>query len=173
MGREVIYQGESVVEEAIDWTYLEEGEAVAPGAAVIVPLERWLAEGEALGEVAAHVGVLLHGGDDPAQLVGRFEQLATIAIRFPKFADGRGYSIARLLRDRYGWRGELRATGQILQDQLFYLKRCGFDVLELMPHKSAEAALQAFREFSVVYQPASDYRAPVYAAKRPWPEEMG
>ena len=84
-----------------------------------------------------------------------FDKLALIAVRFPKFTDGRGYSIARVLR-RLGWQGELRAVGDVLRDQLFYMTRCGFDAFALRADQDAQAALTAFSDFSAPYQPAID-----------------
>lgn len=100
-------------------------------------------------------GVLLENTDDPRVLVEDFDPLALIAVRFPKFTDGRGYSIARLLR-RLGWKGELRAVGDVLRDQLFYMTRCGFDAFELREDQDAQIALTAFSDFSAPYQPAID-----------------
>src|SRR5215216_3698912 len=90
------------------------------------------------------------------------DRLALIAIEFPKFTDGRGYSIARLLRDRYKFTGELRAVGWVLRDQLRYLERCGFTAFELKPGKPLESALEAFGELSVTYQAAADDPRPLY-----------
>jgi uncharacterized protein (DUF934 family) len=96
-------------------------------------------------------GVLLQADDDPWAIAAHLERLALIAIRFAKFSDGRGYSIARLLRERYGYGGELRAVGDVLRDQLLFLKRCGFDSFELREDQDAEEALSAFRELAVTY----------------------
>ncbi|MEZ5730485.1 MAG: DUF934 domain-containing protein [Burkholderiaceae bacterium] len=90
--------------------------------------------------------------DEPAELVSDFPRLSLIAVAFPVFTDGRGYSLARVLRDRDGWLGELRAVGDILRDQLFYLARCGFDSFELADGSDAAAAVDAFSDYSVVYQ---------------------
>ncbi len=170
MARKIIKDRE-VVEEQILWTELEEGAQPSAGAHVLVSLAHAKEHGlDALKSQAAGVGLLLTGADDAGEVVPFFESLDTIAILFPKFADGRGYSIARLLRERHGWKGELRARGQIIHDQLFYLSRCGFDVLEVQEHKDAQDALGAFKDFSVTYQPATDGAQPVYAHERPWPK---
>ena len=87
------------------------------------------------------------------------EELALIALHFPKFSDGRAYSQARLLRGRLGYEGELRATGNVLQDQLPFMLRCGFDSFESEQKGFAEALAKARRLFSVVYQPTEDGRA--------------
>ena len=125
----------------------------------IVPFAIW---NEQRSQVAGHNnersgrnGVLLENTDDPRVLTADFDKLALIAVRFPKFTDGRGYSIARLLR-RLGWKGELRAVGDVLRDQLFYMTRCGFDAFELRADQDAQVALTAFSNFSAPYQPAID-----------------
>ena len=94
---------------------------------MIVPLAVWRSQRDALLDRAGGLGVWLDANDDPALIAGDLGHFAVIAVNFPQFTDGRGYSIGRLLRERYGWRGELRAVGDVLRDQLFYLTRCGFD----------------------------------------------
>jgi uncharacterized protein (DUF934 family) len=118
----------------------------------IVPLAVWAAHKNAR---TGRNGVLLENTDDPRVLAADFDKLAVIAVRFPKFTDGRGYSIARLLR-RLGWKGELRAVGDVLRDQLFYMTRCGFDAFALREDQDAQVALTAFSDFSAPYQPAID-----------------
>jgi uncharacterized protein (DUF934 family) len=83
-------------------------------------------------------------------------------VRFTSFTDGRGYSIARLLRERYRWRGELRAIGDIQRDQLYYLHRCGFDAFDLRDGEDVETALAAFNDFSEAYQTAVDRPVPLF-----------
>ena len=83
-------------------------------------------------------------------------------MNFPKFADGRGYSIARLLRERYAYRGEIRAIGDVLQDQLFFMKRCGIDAYAVRADKDIEAALTGLRDFSEAYQAAVDQPQPLF-----------
>ena len=87
---------------------------------------------------------------------------AVIGVNFPKFADGRGYSSARLLRERYGYRGEIRAIGDVLQDQLFYMKRCGIDAFAVREDKDIEAALAGLNVFSDAYQAAVDQPQPLF-----------
>ena len=88
--------------------------------------------------------------------------LKVIAIEFRTFNDGRGYSTARLLRERYGWRGELRAVGDVLRDQIFYLARCGFDAFELQDGQDVDAVLAAFNDFSERYQASVDQPLPLF-----------
>jgi uncharacterized protein (DUF934 family) len=90
--------------------------------------------------------------DDPAAVADRLASVARVEVNFPKFGDGRGYSIARLLRQRYGYKGELRAVGQVGRDLLFYLEKVGFDAFLLRDGEDAEDALAAFDDFSVSYQ---------------------
>ena len=92
----------------------------------------------------------LEPGDDPGAAV--VESVSRIEVNFPKFGDGRGYSIARLLRTRYGYRGELRAVGHITRDLLFFLERCGFDSYELREGENPDQALASFEDFSSSYQ---------------------
>ena len=94
--------------------------------------------------------VRLEPGDDPASVA--LEGVARVEVNFPKFGDGRGYSIARLLRERRGYRGELRAVGQVGIDHLYYMEQCGFDAFELRDGEDAEQALAAFDSFSEGYQ---------------------
>lgn len=137
--------------------------AVVPAGPVLVPLAVWQAQRDALAE-RDEVGVWLAGSDEPSLLAADFDRLALIAVDFPKFVDGRGYSIAALLRTRLGWRGELRAIGQVLHDQLFYLTRVGFDSLALAEGVCPEHALRALREFDGVYQFSVDHR--LHAVRR-------
>ena len=94
----------------------------------------------------------LEPADDPAQLAGRLAEASRVEVHFPKFGDGRGYSLARLLRQRYGYRGELRAVGQFTRDHLPFMERVGFDAFELREGEDAEQALAAFDTFSAWYQ---------------------
>lgn len=104
----------------------------------------------------------LEPGDDPARVAGRLGAVARVEVNFPKFTDGRGYSIARLLRERYGYQGELRAVGDVQRDQLFHLSRCGFDAFLLREGQDAEEALSAFRDFSEAYQASVERPEPLF-----------
>tara|TARA_R110001592_G_scaffold88520_1_gene260672 strand:+ start:6377 stop:6862 length:486 start_codon:yes stop_codon:yes gene_type:complete len=129
--------------------------------AVLVPLVRFLENPElVIGN--AQAGVWLESGQGPERLEPFIEQLALIAINFPKFVDGRGYSYARILRDRYNYQGELRAIGDVLHDQLFYLKRCGFDSFAVREDKDIEVAKTGFTDFTETYQGATDQPQPLF-----------
>lgn len=134
--------------------------ADVPAGAAIVPLALWRAERGALLR-RGDVGVWLGPTDDPAALADDVGALPLIAVDFPKFTDGRGYSIGRLLRDRYGYKGELRAIGDVLRDQLFALAECGFDAFALRADRDPADALASFADFAGVY--ASTSRTP-----QPW-----
>ena len=131
------------------------GEGVPPSGDCLVPLAVWSAQREQLISRAGRNGVLLENTDDPRALAADFDALSLIAVRFPKFTDGRGYSIARLVR-RLGWQGELRAVGDVQRDQLFLMSRCGFDAFELRADQDAQSALSAFNDFTAPYQLAID-----------------
>jgi len=116
------------------------------------------------------VAVWLAGADDPAQLGPWLPSLALIAIDFAKFTDGRGYSIAYLLRSRFGYRGELRAIGDVLPDQLFYMKRVGFDAFAVRADKDIRQALRSLRPFTDAYQGSWDNAVPAFRRhERAWP----
>jgi uncharacterized protein (DUF934 family) len=118
---------------------------------VIVPLALWLAERDAL-LARGDVGVWLAPADHPGALANDVERLRLIAIDFPQFTDGRGYSHARLLRERYRFAGELRAIGDVQRDQLYYLAQCGFDAFLIPDGRDAQDALNGFADFSDGYQ---------------------
>jgi uncharacterized protein (DUF934 family) len=146
------------------WQLLEAGSAGAlpAGADVIVPLERWLRERDTLLSRPGRLGVWLETDADPAALAPDLACLGLIAIRFASFTDGRGYSLARLLRERHGYTGELRAIGAVLRDQLYYLWRCGFDAFALRADQNPELALAAFDDFSEAYQASAEQPDPLF-----------
>jgi uncharacterized protein (DUF934 family) len=130
----------------------EATEGPLPEGDVIVPLARFAVERDALLARDGRLGVRLGPDDDPAGLAGDLARLDLIALSFPKFTDGRAYSQARLLRERLGFAGELRAVGDVLRDQLLLMARCGFDAFELRADKDPDDALGAFADYSVAYQ---------------------
>jgi uncharacterized protein (DUF934 family) len=145
------------------WTLVREATTLAgvPDAVpVIVPLPLWQAWRAAL-YARGDVGVWLAPDDDPDALAGDVAALPLIAVDFPQFTDGRGYSISRLLRDRHGFRGELRAIGNVLRDQLYALAECGFDAYAIPADRDAADALAGLSAISGVY--AATSRTP-----RPW-----
>jgi uncharacterized protein (DUF934 family) len=148
-----------------DWTLVRPAEdgtlplvSELPAGKVLVPLALWQVERDALvaSRGPAEIGVWLAPDNEPADIAGDFDKLALIAVDFPVFRDGRGYSIGRLLRERYGYKGELRAIGDVLRDQITFMFRCGFDSYALRADKDFNDALKAFDDFSVQYQGAVD-----------------
>ena len=144
------------------WALVDEGAAVPATGDVIVPLAIWQAESAALSERAGRTGVWLKPAEDPAALADDLARLPLVAVKFPAFTDGRGYSTARLLRERLGYKGELRAIGDIQRDQLFYLSRVGFNAFALKDGQDAEAALAAFDDFTEAYQTSVAQPVPFY-----------
>ena len=135
----------------------ERPETVAlPPGPLAVALPVWKARREELLARQSPVGVRLDPADDPAEIAPDLPRLALVAVHFPKLADGRGYSTAWLLRRRYGYKAELRAVGDVLRDQLFYLRRSGFDSFQLRDGADPHAALPSLADFSVAYQAAAD-----------------
>jgi len=145
------------------WVTVADDEEVPAAIDVIVSFERWRAERDALRSRGdGRVGIRVGGDEPPERVAAELEGAALVAVDFAKFTDGRGYSLARLLRSRYGYRGELRAVGQVLRDQLFYLARCGFDAFVLSGGADPGEALSAFGDLSVTYQPAADHDEPIW-----------
>jgi uncharacterized protein (DUF934 family) len=130
--------------------------------ASVLTLAQWKERRDDAALAGARIGVRLEPADDPAELAPDLDRLKLVAINFPKFADGRGYSSAALLRTRHGYRGELRAVGDVGRDQLFYLKRCGFDAFVLAPHRDPHAALASLGDFSERYQGSVDDPLPLF-----------
>jgi uncharacterized protein (DUF934 family) len=138
-----------------------------PTGKVIVPLPLWLARRDehAPRVATGEIGVWLDSFESPEALVESVDdinRLPLIAVNFPRFQDGRGFSFAALLRSRYGYRGELRAVGDVFKDTLFYLKRCGFDAFAVRADKNIEDALRGLNDFSETYQSTVDQALPLY-----------
>lgn len=121
---------------------------------------------DARGFAGGRLGVAVSGDTDADALAARLEGVALVVIEIPKFTDGRAYSLARLLRDKHGYEGELRASGHVMRDQLFYMARCGFDSFVLPEGANVEDALKAFADFSATYQPSSDHDEPIWRRRR-------
>jgi uncharacterized protein (DUF934 family) len=116
--------------------------------ALLVPIELWRLRRNDLIVRAGRLGLAVEAWDEPESFADALPHLQLVAIRIAQFTDGRAYSLARLLRERHGYRGELRATGEVLRDQLAYLARCGFDAFALRNMGRADEALGAFAELS-------------------------
>ncbi|WP_010322286.1 DUF934 domain-containing protein [Marinobacterium stanieri] len=141
------------------WITLEDEQAIPAEGAVILPLAQWLENRDAL--TGREIGVLVNGEDDLEQVLALNGQVELIAVEFPAFTDGRGFSIARLLR-RAGYQGQLRAVGDVTRDRLAYLERCGFDALDVPEERFKDEVLNAFDEVSVRYQGGASVTRPAY-----------
>lgn len=132
-------------------------DAPTPGdGAVLLSADRFLAEAADLAQRLDEIGVIWPNHRDIEDIEPHLPRLACVALAFPNFRDGRAYSQARILRERFGYRGELRATGQILRDQFVFLRRAGFDSLEVRKEADAVAYRSVMQRYSVFYQPAGD-----------------
>lgn len=135
--------------------------ALPASGAVLVSYARWQTEKDHLSGRNDPLGILLPNNLDMLDFGKEAERFDLIVLQFPKFSDGRAYSQARLLRERFGYAGELRATGHVLQDQLWHMQRSGFDAFEIPRADAVEVFAKASRTFSHVYQPAADGRVSV------------
>ena len=162
-----IIKNDRIVDDAWQVLKLAEGEtptsvALPSGAEVLVPLSVWQARKEEILARGTPVGVWLDAGEGPEAIAADLGHFAVVAVNFPKFADGRGYSTARLLRERYGYAGELRAIGDVLRDQLFFMRRVGFDAYAVRADKDIGEALAGFGDFPEAYQAAVDQPLPLF-----------
>ena len=161
----MIIKNKAVVSD--DWTVLRLSEnetpesVTVPAGKIIVPLKVWQVQRAQL-QSRAELGVWLASSERPEELKGEMEKFNVIAVDFPKFADGRGYSIAYNLRARLGYVGELRAIGDVLRDQLFYMQRVGFDAFAPRPDKNIHDALKGLTDFSETYQISVDQKLPLF-----------
>jgi uncharacterized protein (DUF934 family) len=139
---------------ADNWRYL--GEAVEPGGALVVPLAALQGGRERWWNWTGRLGVRLKSADRVADVANDLPRLDLVAVEFPSAGDGRGYSQGQLLRERFRFRGELRAVGAgVRQDQAFLLARCGFDSLEPPEPTELAALREALRRYDVAYQPGA------------------
>ncbi|ACC71409.1 DUF934 domain-containing protein [Paraburkholderia phymatum] len=160
--RAIVNDDFTVVRAAADGALPEV--SALPAGKIIVPLALWQASRDELtaSRGVQEIGVWLAPDSEPVDIVADFDKLALIAVDFPVFRDGRGYSTARLLRERYGYKGEIRAIGDVLRDQIRFYERCGFNAYALRADKDLNDALKAFTEFTVQYQGAFDDPSPLF-----------
>jgi uncharacterized protein (DUF934 family) len=138
--------------------HLADDAAVPESGDILVSSARFLQDTEALLRRPGKIGVIWPNSRDVDDLVPYLDRVAAVALVFPTFRDGRAYSQARLLRERFNYRGELRATGQVLRDQFVFMLRAGFDAFEVKKQSDAEAFTQTVKRYSVFYQPTGDGR---------------
>ena len=151
-----LVKGGKITEDV--FVHVADGAELPAGGGVLVPAARFLEDPEALFARPGKVGVIWPNSRDVDDLVPWLDRVGAVALVFPSFRDGRAYSQARLLRERFLYRGELRATGQVLRDQFVFMLRAGFDAFEVRKQADAEAFAQTVQRYSVFYQPTGDGR---------------
>lgn len=158
-----IIKGDQVIDES--WHLLPKEvtlEELSNCDDLIVPLQLWREHAHALKARDGGLGIWLDADEAVEEIADDLQHFQVIALNFPVFTDGRHYSSARLLRERYGYKGEIRAIGDVLRDQLFYMRRCGFDAFAVRPDRDPYDALQSLKDFSVTYQAAADDPLPLF-----------
>ena len=171
-----IIKDKAIVDDHWSVFKLTEGESPetvsVPAGQQIVPLQVWLTQRTALS-ARKDIGVWLASDERAEQLKEDIAALPLVAVDFPAFSDGRGYSIAFNLRSRLGYEGEIRAVGDVLRDQLFYMQRVGFNAFATREDRSIEDALKGLTDFSDVYQTSWDQKTPLYRrATRPAAQDL-
>jgi uncharacterized protein (DUF934 family) len=160
----LIRDGKRVADDA--WTFLDDDDDIPAAGDIVVPQARLLAEGESiLARNGGRAGVLVRADDKVEDLAPLIDRLALAAVHFPAYRDGRGFTSARLLRERLGYQGEMRAVGDVLPDLVFFMLRCGFTSFSLKGRDPEAAFAQAQATFTAAYQPAADARAPVWTLR--------
>lgn len=157
-----IIKDRRIVEDS--WTHAgaDALEGALPDGDIIVPLAVWKARRVELETRNTKIGVQLEPGNLAPEIAEDLEKFSLVALNFPTFRDGRAFSTAQLLRQRYGFTGEIRAVGQVGRDQMFYMQRCGFNAFEVRADRDIADALNALGEFTETYQTAADQPLPLY-----------
>lgn len=160
MAEKIIHNGELVTN---NWQIIaKDTTSIQVGEKLILPLALWLQENEHI-KLRQDIGVWFDSEDLPtSEIATDLQKLPLIAVNFPVFSDGRGFSIARLLRERFDYQGELRAIGYVLRDQLCFMKRCGFNSFDLPDNADLAAALASLNDFSEYYQTSVDQPQPLF-----------
>lgn len=140
-------------------------DAIPSSGDVILSLAQFQAEGEALLAAGRKVGVRLEADEDVEALNQALPRLSVVALVFPKYRDGRAFSAARLLRDRYGYTGEVRAVGEVLRELANFMIRCGFDAFEISDGSTPEQWAATAKRYRHVYQRAADARPPAFVER--------
>lgn len=165
MPKQIIKDGQIVTDH---WQLIAADTTIEalPSDDIIVPMPLWLENKSRLSAREGKLGIWLDSDQGPEEIAPDLQHFALVAINFPSFTDGRGYSYARLLRERYDYQGDVRAIGDVLQDQLQYMRRCGFSSFAIKEGKNIEAALAGLNTIKGSYQAAVDEPVP-YFRRRP------
>ncbi len=155
-----IIKDKAIIEDS--YTLVESADALPTSGDLLIEFAIWQEVKPKLGNHDGKIGVKLLGETEPEEIAEDLTNLDLVAIEFPAFKDGRGYSLARILRERFGFKGELRATGDVLRDQMFYLMRCGFNSFSTREDRCIEEALAGLEDFSVTYQADANEKNPIY-----------
>ena len=166
----LIKQGRITIDQ---FTPVADGEALPASGPILIGLARWQEDRGLLEPRVEAVGVRLKPADPVEQIAADLDRVALVALEFPKFNDGRAFSQARILRQRYGYKGEIRATGRVLRDQLLFMHRSGFDSFEVGDDITPEILARSLRTFSAAYQPAADSERSVSSLRNGAPRDAG
>ena len=147
-----------LVKEATDPGILQ----VLPGRSIIVPYRFWKFFPDDIADYTGEVTIWLDSHEKVSDIRDPLDSFPLIALNFPAFSDGRSYTNARELRENLGYQGELRAIGDVLRDQLYYMHRCGFNAFQLRHDQDVEECVQAFNDFHTGYQASIDQPAPLF-----------
>ena len=147
-----------------NWQHIAADTAMSnlPNGDIIIPLQLWNENKNELQARTEQLGVRLDSGADLNEISDHLDKFSVIALEFPAFRDGRGYSLARRLREHLGYKGEIRAVGNVLRDQVEYMSRVGINAFEIDSSQEIEDALNAFDDISIKYQASSDEAQPFY-----------
>lgn len=157
-----LLKNDNVVEDT--WTVVGDEEKIPADGGAIITLERWQRERESLLGRNAPLGLTLNSSQSPEKVEG-LSAFALIRLEFPAFTDGRAYSYARLLRERFGYTGEVRAAGNVLRDQYAHMLRCGFDAFEIDADTDPDEWVQSRDAVGLAYQNATDGVRAVWAKR--------
>jgi uncharacterized protein (DUF934 family) len=160
----VLLKGGEIVEDP--WTFVIDEDEVPATGAVVVSLEQWQANRDALSARKDPLGIQLSSDQSPAEIADDLSSFKLCALDFPAFKDGRSYSHARLLRERYGFQGEVRAVGDVLMEQLHFMQRSGFDAYQIESETAVEEWKTVQADMDVFYQPTADGRTTAMQRRR-------
>ena len=144
------------------WRIVDESAEHLPSGNVLLSIDQCQKFSEQFSKQDGNVGLWLDGNADIDKIIDFLQQMSVVAVKFPKFADGRGFSTARLLRERYNFHGELRAIGEFIRDQLYLLQRCGFNAFQFSNDEDLIEASKSLNDFSETYQVAADQKQPLF-----------
>jgi uncharacterized protein (DUF934 family) len=149
-----------VIDDA--WTLVDTDSQSLPDGDILLTYSQWQTFSEQLESHSGQIGVVIEGNTEIEDIIEPLLKLPLIAINFPKFADGRGFSLATLLRERYSFKGEIRAVGGFIRDQLYLLSRCGFNAFKFSDNTDLSEAAKSLEDFSETYQVSANQEEPLF-----------